>query len=116
MNDRFIKVDNSNSNILYEEGYMERGCLVRYRWAATTLHSYGLDDNCNQWQTGIVSHVHRISFMRNSLQIKIEDNVDDHLEFIHDLIVFTCDPSIPMETISLETHEIYLNKHRVSNV
>lgn len=116
MNDRFIKVDDSNSNMLYEEGYMERGCLVKYRWAYTTLQSYGLDDNYNQWQTGIISHVHRISFTHNSLQVKMSDNDDYYLDFIYDLIVFTCDLEVPMETISLETHEIYLNKHRASNV
>lgn len=110
-NKRFVKLINNNSRVLYDDGYMSKGNLVKYRYNGHWLNNYGLDSNDNQWRVGIISHVHRISFMRGSLQIVInEEWLNEKMDFIYDLVVFPNCGTYSTETISLEGYDIYLAK------
>lgn len=111
MSDRFIRLEHSNSAHMYDNGYMLKGNLVKYRFCNQTILSYGLDRDDNEWRYGIISHVHRMSFLRNSLQIKFDENgISERMDCIYDLILFPSCPEFRIETISLESHEIYLAK------
>ncbi len=108
---RFIRLTHNNMCDMYESGYMAKGNLVKYRYNGHWLHNYGLDSNDNEWRVGIISHIHRISFMRGSLQIVInEEWLNERMDFIYDLVVFPNCGTYPTETISLEGYEIYLAK------
>jgi hypothetical protein len=73
--------------------------------------AYSLDDRDNHWNIGIISHVQAISFMRGNgvWQIKVDENgIEEHIEFVYDISVHTSESSVPLETVSTESHEIYL--------
>jgi len=109
--DRFIRLSNGNARDMYESKYMEKGNLVKYRYNGHWLNNYGLDSNDNEWRVGIISHVQRISFMRGTLQIVInEEWLNEKMDFIYDLVVYPNCGTYPTETISLEGYDIYLAK------
>jgi|DEB0MinimDraft_6_1074348.scaffolds.fasta_scaffold176079_2 hypothetical protein len=111
MNDRFVRLTNENATELYDLGYLGIGNLAKYRWLETNVLSYGLDDKDNNWHTGIVSHTYKAGFVRNSYKVIVNDKgISDKIEYLYDIIVYTSDPSLPRETISIDTHEIYLAK------
>jgi hypothetical protein len=111
MNKRFTKLTDVNVGYLYDNGHMGKGTLVKYRYLNRTMMAYSLDSKNNQWNIGIISHVQAISFMRGSgvWQIKVDENgIEEHIEFVYDISVHTSEPSVPLETVSTESHEIYL--------
>ena len=111
MSNRFTKVTNSNSRYLYDNGHMSKGNLVKYRFLGKTVLAYELDEDDNKWTVGIISHVYAMSFMKGIgvWQIKVDENgIEEHVEFVYDISVYTTEPSIPFETVSSESHEIYL--------
>lgn len=111
MNDRFIRLTNDNASKLYDLGYLSIGNLAKYRWLEMNMLSYGLDAKDNDWHTGIVSHTYKAGFVRNSYRLTVDNNgISDKIEYLYDIIVYTSDPSLPRETISIDTHEIYLAK------
>ena len=111
MSDRFVKLTEENASKLYDLGHFNQGNLVKYRWTAENILSYGLNEKENGWYIGIISHTYKAGFVRNSNKITVDDKgIEEKIEFMYDIIVYTSDPTIPRETISFDTHEIYLAK------
>ena len=108
---RFVKLTASNADDLYDKGLMAKGNLVKYRWAGTMIHYYGLDETDNRWCVGIVSCVHRLGFYQSSLQIvQDEEGLREKDRNIYDLMVYVARGHAEKETICIDTHEIYLAK------
>jgi len=111
MDNRFTKLTDMNVGYLYDNGHLCKGSLVKYRYLSRTIMAYNLDDRDNGWNIGIISHVHAMSFMRGigAWQIKVdEDGIEERIEYVYDIKVHTSEPTVPFETVSTESHEIYL--------
>jgi hypothetical protein len=90
---------------------MNKGTLIKYKFLSKTILAYDLNERDNGWNVGIISHVYTMSFTRSVglWQVKVDEKgIDERLQYIYDITVYTPDPSIPVETVSTESHEIYL--------
>jgi len=112
MNNRYIRLTNANGDKLYADGLMERGNLVKYRWLGKTIHAYGLVSEGNEWYVGIICNTMRMTYtVDNSLRITMdEDGIKEEYDFVYDFVVYPNCGEFPRETISSESHEIYLAK------
>lgn len=112
MKSQFIKLTDDNALELYSKGYMERGCLVKYRFSEDTLDTYCLDKKENNWTIGLIYDIFIISFTdKNMLRVTVDENGFEEKPIpLYDLSVYTNVPTIPIERVNHLTHEIYLAK------
>jgi hypothetical protein len=112
MSNTFVQLTDANAEHLYNIGYMNKGTLIKYKFLSKTILAYDLNERDNGWNVGIISHVYTMSFTRSVglWQVKVDEKgIEERLEYIYDITVYTPDPSIPVETVSTESHEIYLS-------
>tara|TARA_R110000868_G_scaffold213084_1_gene462969 strand:- start:280 stop:624 length:345 start_codon:yes stop_codon:yes gene_type:complete len=113
MNERYIKLTGANVDYLYDNGYMNKGRLVKYRYLDSLLIAYELDETDNGWNIGIISQVHVMTYTKGGglWQMTVSENgIEEQLEYVYDLIVHTSEPDMPSERVSTDSHEIYLAK------
>jgi len=112
MTKQFIKVTEQNALELYENGYMNKGCLVKYRFCEDTMDLHWLNREENDWVVGIIYEIFIVSFTHKSkLRVTINEQGWEEVPVpLYDLFVYTNDPTIPKERINHISHEVFLAK------
>ena len=102
---KFVQLNYSNMSKYYHKHKLIKGAMVRYRFAYDTQIKYGLTEEPNRWQVGIVSKISWYAvppYSHNMVGSLDKDAI------CFDISVHNITDALGVEVISLEANEIFL--------
>jgi len=109
LNRRFIKLNKDNTEEMREKGFMDKGNLVKYRYASNLVDYYGLDCRENQWRIGIIDYVFQMPYKSSYLRITVDENgMEENMDMIYDINVFPNCGEFGKEKVSIDTHDVFI--------